>query len=42
MWRAVEEQKLKTRDDFNIEHNVSDPRTTPANENVVDILVPTE
>jgi predicted transcriptional regulator YdeE len=42
VFRAVEEQKLKTRDDFNIEHYVSDPRTTPENENVIDILVPTE
>jgi len=38
----VAERKLKTRDDFNIENYLNDPRTTPEEKLVTQILVPTE
>lgn len=37
----VAEKKIALRDDFNIENYVTDPRTTPAEENVTQILFPT-
>jgi predicted transcriptional regulator YdeE len=36
----VAEKKIVLRDDFNIEHYITDPRTTPADENVTEILFP--
>lgn len=36
----VAEKKIPLRDDFNIEHYVTDPRTTPADQNVTEILFP--
>jgi predicted transcriptional regulator YdeE len=37
----VAEKKIPLRDDFNIEHYLTDPRTTPAEENVTALLFPT-
>lgn len=37
----VAEQKIPLRDDFNIEHYVTDPRTTPEAELITEILFPT-
>lgn len=37
----VAEKKIALRDDFNIENYVTDPRTTPAEQNVTQILFPT-
>lgn len=40
-FEIVAEKKIALRDDFNIEHYVTDPRTTPANQSVTAILFPT-
>lgn len=40
-FQIVAEKKLALRDDFNIEHYLTDPRTTPADQNVTAILFPT-
>ena len=37
----VRELKLDVRDDFNIENYVTDPRATPAEQLITEILVPT-
>jgi hypothetical protein len=37
----VAERKIPLRDGFNIEHYLTDPRTTPADQNVTAILFPT-
>ncbi|MGA3034180.1 MAG: GyrI-like domain-containing protein [Terracidiphilus sp.] len=37
----VAEEKIPLRDDFNIEQYVTDPRITPADQNVTAILFPT-
>jgi DNA gyrase inhibitor GyrI len=37
----VAEKKIPLRDDFNIEHYLTDPSTTPAAENITAILLPT-
>jgi len=37
----VEKENVKMRDDFCIENYVTDPRETPANENIIEILIPT-
>lgn len=36
----IAEEKIALRDDFNIEHYVTDPSTTPAEQNVTAILFP--
>lgn len=41
VFERVSAQKIPVRDDFNIEHYVNDPRKTPAEELVTEILVPT-
>jgi effector-binding domain-containing protein len=38
----VEEQGIETREDWTIENYVTDPRTTPAEKLVTEILVPTK
>jgi predicted transcriptional regulator YdeE len=38
---VVSEKKIPLRDGFNIEHYLTDPRTTPAEQNVTAILIPT-
>jgi predicted transcriptional regulator YdeE len=40
-WGIVRERNIALRDDFNIEHYLTDPRTTPADQNVTAILFPT-
>jgi len=37
----VADKKIPLRDDFNIEHYLTDPRTTPADQNITAILFPT-
>ncbi len=37
----IAEKRILLRDDFNIEHYLTDPRTTPADQNVTAILFPT-
>jgi predicted transcriptional regulator YdeE len=39
-YAIVAEKKIALRDDFNIEHYLTDPRTTPAEQNVTAILLP--
>lgn len=39
--QLIAEQKIPLRDDFNIEHYVTDPRTTPEPELITHILFPT-
>ena len=41
LFQMVADQKIQTRDDFNIENYVNDPRTTPESELVTQILIPT-
>jgi TetR/AcrR family transcriptional regulator, transcriptional repressor for nem operon len=41
VFQIVAETKLQTRDDFGIENYVSDPRTTPEEQLITQILVPT-
>lgn len=41
VFQIVSERKIKLRDDFYIEHYVNDPKATPLEELVTDILVPT-
>jgi effector-binding domain-containing protein len=38
----VSEKKLRLREDFNIEHYVNDPRVTPEDKLMTEILYPTE
>jgi DNA gyrase inhibitor GyrI len=39
-FQIVAQKKILLRDDFNIEHYLTDPRTTPADQNVTAILFP--
>jgi predicted transcriptional regulator YdeE len=41
VFEIVGEKKIPLRDDFCIEHYVTDPRVTPEDQNVVEIAVPT-
>jgi len=41
VFQIVAETEIPLRDDFNIEHYVSDPRTTPEAQLITEILVPT-
>ena len=41
VWEMAAEQNLKLRDDFAIENYLNDPRVTPADQLVTEILVPT-
>jgi effector-binding domain-containing protein len=41
VFEIVTEKKISVRDDFNIENYVNDPRTTPEDQLVTEILVPT-
>ena len=41
VFQMVADQKIKVRDDFNLENYVNDPRTTPEAELITQILVPT-
>lgn len=42
VFEIVAEKEIRMRDDFCIEHYVTDPRTTPEDQNVIEILIPTE
>lgn len=39
--KLVAEQKIPLRDDYNIEHYVTDPRTTPEAQLITEIMFPT-
>ena len=41
VFEIVAEKKIPLRDDFCIEHYVTDPRETPEDQNVIQIAVPT-
>jgi DNA gyrase inhibitor GyrI len=41
LFEIVAEKKVPLRDDFCIEHYVTDPRNTPEDQNVVEMAVPT-
>ncbi len=41
VFQIVAERKIQLRDDFNIENYVNDPRTTPEEQLITAILVPT-
>ena len=41
VFELVEKLKIDMRDDFNIENYVTDPRVTPADQLVTEILIPT-
>jgi len=41
VFQIVEEKKIQVRDDYCIENYVSDPRTTPEDQLVTEILIPT-
>lgn len=42
VWKIVEEQGIKLRDDFAIENYVNNPGTTPEDQLITQILIPTE
>ncbi len=41
VWQTVAEKKIAVRDDFAIEHYMNDPRVTPEEQLITEILVPT-
>jgi predicted transcriptional regulator YdeE len=41
VWKIVADRRIEIRDDFAIENYVNDPRTTPEEELITEILVPT-
>jgi DNA gyrase inhibitor GyrI len=41
VFELVSESEIKLRDDYNIENYVNDPRTTPEDQLVTQILIPT-
>ena len=41
VYEIVNERNIRLRDDYSIENYVTDPRVTPDEENVTEILVPT-
>ena len=41
VFEIVSEKKISVRDDFNIENYANDPRTTPEDQLITEILVPT-
>ncbi len=42
VWNLVAEKKITQRDDFTIENYANDPKTTPEDQLVTEILIPTE
>lgn len=42
VFEIVAEKGIRMREDFCIEHYVTDPRETPEDQNVIEILIPTE
>jgi effector-binding domain-containing protein len=41
-WEIAQENNVTTRDDFAVENYVNDPRVTPVEQLVTEILIPTE
>jgi effector-binding domain-containing protein len=41
VYETVAQKKIQLRDDFSIENYVNDPRTTPEDQLITEILVPT-
>ena len=41
VWNSVAEKKISLRDDFAIENYLNDPRTTPEDQLITHILIPT-
>jgi len=41
VFEIVSETKIELRDDYNTENSVSDPRTTPEEQSVTEILIAT-
>jgi len=41
VFEMVEEKKIQMRDDFCIENYANDPRTTPEEQLITEILIPT-
>ncbi|HTB95900.1 MAG TPA: GyrI-like domain-containing protein [Terracidiphilus sp.] len=41
VWKTVEEKGIALRDDFAIENYVNDPRVTPEDQLITEILIPT-
>jgi predicted transcriptional regulator YdeE len=41
-WNIVAEEKIAVRDDYAIENYINDPRQTPEDQLITEILVPTE
>jgi DNA gyrase inhibitor GyrI len=41
VFEIVEKTKLQRRDDFCIEHYANDPKTTPEDQLITEILIPT-
>jgi DNA gyrase inhibitor GyrI len=41
VWEIVSERKIQVRDDYSIENYTNDPRTTPEDQLVTEILIPT-
>jgi predicted transcriptional regulator YdeE len=41
VWHLVEEKQIPQRDDFTIEHYPNDPKTTPEEQLITEILIPT-
>ena len=41
VFQMVSEQKIQVRDDYNIENYVNDPKTTPEDQLITEILIPT-
>jgi DNA gyrase inhibitor GyrI len=42
VWQIVSDTKLPVRDDYSIENYVNDPRTTPEEKLITEILIPTQ
>ncbi len=41
VWKIVAEQKIPLRDDYAIENYVNDPRVTPEDQLITEVLIPT-
>lgn len=41
VWQLAGEKKIPQRDDFAVEHYANDPRTTPEDQLITEILIPT-
>jgi effector-binding domain-containing protein len=41
VWSIVAEKQIQVRDDFAVENYLSDPKTTPEEKLITEILIPT-